>query len=50
MSDNRYISAWMEERGIVLASGFAENLRGLAQAYKKMRRQCDGDLRSDRMF
>lgn len=35
MPDYRYISAWMGERELVLAPGFAENLRGLAETFKK---------------
>lgn len=35
MPDYRYISAWMGERNLILAPGFAEKLRGLAETYKK---------------
>lgn len=35
MPDYRYINAWMRERNICLSPGFAENLKELAEAYKK---------------
>ena len=35
MPDYSYISAWMGERDLILAPGFAENLRELADAFKK---------------
>lgn len=35
MPDYGYINAWMRERNISLSPGFAENLKGLAEAYKK---------------
>lgn len=35
MPNQRYINAWMRERKLSLSPGFAENLRGLAEAYKK---------------
>lgn len=39
MPDYGYISAWMGERDLVLAPGFAQNLRGLAETFKKIWRQ-----------
>lgn len=35
MPDYKYVNEWMAERNIVLAPGFADNLKGLANAYKK---------------
>ncbi len=35
MPNYKYIDEWMARRSIILAPGFAENLKGLVEAYKK---------------
>lgn len=35
MPDYKYIDRWMAQRDIILAPGFAENLRAYAEMYKK---------------
>lgn len=35
MADHQFINEWMAERNITLTPGFAQNLRELAETYKK---------------